>query len=149
MGTILLSCVCDLIVEKLCGECRSVTAIREAGTNCHDVCIVFAICVTVILVALIVKCAIGAWKDAERKAADEERKAKEEKEKEESERKIKSDLLNKYLDCLKDQTDVKENEIKNEKYRSVLEYLIELSQRNELNKISDEKLKSFFSTPKK
>lgn len=158
----------DTIVVKLVKAtevCQPI--VKEAETNCYDFAIVFCICTVIALIAIIGICKFFADKKKEREILQQNEVQRNNWENQEKERKgnaeeknrnqqledqltkQKNDLLNKYLDFLKDQTDVKENEIKNEQYRSVLEYLIELSQRNKLNEISDEKLKSLFSTPQK
>lgn len=62
MGTILFSCVCDSIAAKLCGECRCITEIHEAGTNFDDLRIVVAVCVTISVVVLIGAITFLIWK---------------------------------------------------------------------------------------
>ena len=190
MGTLLLSCVCDSIVAKMscvCDSvlvksyesgCRSMTVIQQAGTNWQDICIVFIICLAVVGVVLIAERTLCSWKNAELEAKEKERTAQKTKEEEESKRKIQSDLLDKYLDFLKERTkgtssdenktkpstnfvqkviegvcpdnhQVHDKDLSNiNQYRLVLEYLIELSQKNQLNTISKDTLKSFFNEVK-
>ena len=63
MGTLFLSCVCDSLLAKLCEKgCLSITEIHQAGTDCHDVCIVFIICVAVAFIALIAALTVFGWK---------------------------------------------------------------------------------------
>ena len=174
-----MTCVCDSVLVRSCEKgCLSITEIHHAGTDCHDVCIVFIICVAIVLVALIAKWAIWSWKKAELEAKEKERTAQKTKEEEESKRKIQSDLLDKYLDFLKERTkgtssdgnktkpstnfvqkviegvcpdthQVHEIDLSTiNQYRQVLEYLIELSQKNQLNTISKDTLKSFFNEVK-
>ena len=187
MGTLFLSCVydsivakmtcvCDSVLVKSCESgCRSMTVIHQEGTNCQDMYIVLFICVAFVLVALIAKWALWSWKKAELEAKEKERTAQKTKEEEESKRKIQSDLLDKYLDFLKERTKgnssdenkakpsanfvkkviegvcpdnhpVHETDLSNiNQYRQVLEYLIELSQKNQLNNISKDTLRSFFN----
>ena len=58
---VLLSCVCDSITQKLCGN-RSLSMVREAGTNYDDVRIVFVVCVTISVVVLIGAITFLVWK---------------------------------------------------------------------------------------
>lgn len=97
----LLSCVCDSITAKLCEGCRCVTEIHEAGTNVQDIWIVGIICFTVVLLALIAKCAVLSWKNADINAAEGEQAAKE-SDADVAKRKQDSDLLNKKLEILKE-----------------------------------------------
>lgn len=103
--SILLSCVCDSIMAKLCESgCLKINEIHEAGTNCQDVWIVGIICGAIVLVALIAKWAVWSCKRAEIMAAKNEREAKEKNEEEIAIRKQKADALNKLVDYLEKNT---------------------------------------------
>lgn len=98
----LLSCLCDSMLARFCGECKSIIKIQEACTNDQDKCIVFLTCASIVLVAFIAAVTVIILKWQENHAKIVEQKENKEKEKEECERKLKSDLLNKYLDFLKE-----------------------------------------------
>ena len=93
----------------------------EVETNWQDVVIVGIVCLAIIIVALIAKCAILSWKDAEQKAAKEERDARE-TEKAIAERKQKADCLRKLLDFLEKRTSKKE-EFRDDESRYYIEVL--------------------------
>ena len=134
MSAILLLSQCDSIVTKTCDALIPVVQkTYEAGTNCCDVMIIGIICATIVILALIAQCAIMTWKGKEIAADKQEREFKKDKEKEESERKQKAELLNKYLDFMKEVN--AEND-----YQRVLAYLIVKSQQNKMNEISAEEL---------
>lgn len=104
MSAILLSSQCDSIVTKTCDALIPVVQKTfEAGTNCCDVNIAEAIGKSLVLIFAI--CVIGflIWKLIDHIANGVEMLFKKDKEKEESERKQKADLLDKYLDFLKEQ----------------------------------------------
>lgn len=135
MSAILLLSQCDSIVTKTCDALIPVVQkTYEAGTNCFDAAIVLFICVAFICVAFIAKCTFLSWKRKEIENAKLEREFKKDKEKEESERKQKAELLNKYLDFMKEVN--AEND-----YQRVLANLIVKSQHNKMNEISPEELK--------
>ena len=82
---------------------------NEVATNINDVWIVVSICLAIVIVAWNAKDTILSWKSQEIDANKEEQSEKKEKEKEECIRKQKSDILNKYLDFLKEQTKEKDH----------------------------------------
>ena len=131
--TIVMSDSAIVELAKVVSTCQP--CVQETETNCYDVKIVVIICAAIVLVALIAKWAVWSWKRAERKAADAERKAKKIKEEEESERKIKSDLLDKYIELMKEKKTILNSEAGQE-YKQVLAYLIEMSQTDKMNKIT-------------
>lgn len=135
MSAILLSSQCDSIVTKTCDALIPVVQkTYEAGTNCCDVNIAEAIGKSLVLIFAI--CVIGflIWKLIDHIANGVEMLFKKDKEKEESERKQKAELLNKYLDFMKEVN--AEND-----YQRVLANLIVKSQHNKMNEISPEELK--------
>ena len=169
MNTIIFACSCDSLVDKVCAKlCASNPKIIEPCTNDADVAITAIICITLVLIALIGMSGFFAWKYYENHA----RKIAEGKDKEKGNTdngcKLKSNLLDKYLDFLLEQTknankdqqknilqDIKEKicsdnnqaaevvRYKNH-YRQVLEYLIELSLKGKLEEVSKDSLEEFF-----
>ena len=119
---------------KVAGECQPV--VNETGTNCNDMWIVVAVCSTIALLALFSLCAFLASRNKELRAVRDERNAKNAKEEKDNRSRLKANLLDKYLDYLKGQE-------KTTQYKQVLEYLVELSQKDKLNEVSIEKLKTF------
>ena len=103
--TIALSDSAVVELAKVINTCQP--CLREVETNCNDVKIVAIICIAIVIVALIARCAVLSWKDAEIKAANAEREAKE-NEADIAKRKQKADLMDKYLDFLKSLTSCKE-----------------------------------------
>ena len=73
--TIALSDSAVVELAKVINTCQP--CLREVETNCNDVKIVAIICIAIVIVALIARCAVLSWKDAEIKAANAEREAKE------------------------------------------------------------------------
>lgn len=127
MGTLFLSCVCDSLLAKLCEKgCLSITEIHQAGTDCHDVCIVFIICVAVAFIALIAALTVFGLKYKEIKAKEKERKAQKEKEEEESRRKQIADCQGKLIDFLDKQ--VKSFDIQKDQYEKASEEYMECLQ---------------------
>ena len=92
-------------VIKVVDSCQSCA--NGTPTNCNDLGIAISVCVALVTVALITKCAILSWKKASISSVAIERKAKELKDRDESFRKQKSDLINKLLDFLKEKTSEK------------------------------------------
>jgi hypothetical protein len=126
---------CDTIVVKVatiaetCQPC-----LKEAETNWQDVAIVFLFCAAFVSVALIAKCTIKSWKEKEIQAKENEQTAKTMKDQEESKRKQKSDLLERYLNFLKD--NASKDESWSQEYKQVLSSLIgepSLSQKTDNN----------------
>lgn len=173
----------DTIVVKLAkvGDvCLPI--VNETRTNCYDAQIAKMICWAVVMVALIAAVAILLWKSIDTWYKNHELNFKAEKENIESIRKQKADLIDKYLDFLKEETketismdefeksidEAKKGPIcdlteklsaffksgkekmvadpqKKAQYKLVLEYLIELSQKGELNNFSIQKIKELFN----
>ena len=110
MGTILLTCVCDSMTVKLCGNgCRCITEIHEAATNCKDVAIASVICCSIVKVTLIVVGGFLLWKliDYIAKGIDDHYKrhcdVEDIKRKQEAEtKKNKTDLIGKKLEILRE-----------------------------------------------
>ncbi len=173
MNTIILACSCDSLVDKVCAKlCACCPKIIEPCTNNADIAITAIICKSFVLIALIGMIGFLVWKLIElymNNNADEKGKKKDYTE---NGCKLKSNLLDKYLDFLLEQTkdakkdqqiniiqDIKEKicpdnsqsaeviRYKNH-YRQVLEYLIELSQKGKLEEISKEKMEEFFKQEK-
>lgn len=94
-------------------QCAGATTILKCGcdttmaTNWQDfaqsAAIAIPICAVIAFIAWVAKGAVLSWKAKEVEANENEREFKKQKEKEESERKQKSNLLEKYLDFLKEQ----------------------------------------------
>lgn len=120
-------------VVKIIGSCQP--CIQEAKTSWQDVAIAFCICVTLIIIVTFVICRLITSREEERKWQHED-----------IERKRQDNFLNKYLEFLKGQTQEGEDEVKSIQYRLALEYIIELTQKGELNTMSKENLESFFNT---
>lgn len=140
MIAILLSSQCDSIVTKTCDALIPVVQkTYEAGTNCCDVMIIGIICATIVILALIAKCAILSWKGKEIAADKQEREFKKDKEKEECDRKQKAEFLDKYLDYLKEKGFQSNANAEND-YQRVLANLIVKSQQNKMDEISPEEL---------
>ena len=103
MNAMLLFCQCDSIVTKACGALIPVVQkTYEAGTNCKDVAIAEAICHSFVYITAIVVLGSLVWRlmDYLFKGCQEKRKQKYDVEN--SKRKQKGDLLDKYLDFLKE-----------------------------------------------
>ena len=142
MNTIFLLCQCDSLVTTVCGNSIPVviTKTYEAGTNVQDLVqnttITLLICIATVIVALIVMCTLLLWKYEEIKAKEEERKFQMTKDKDEAQRKQKADLLDKYLDFLKEQINEKDY-ISIEKYeeqrKSFMKELLQIIQDEKLN----------------
>ena len=173
MNTIFLVCLCDSLVAKGCAKlCACSPKIIEPCTNDADIVITTIICITLVLIALIGMLGFFAWKyydNHAKKNADEKGKEKDNTDKG---CKLKSNLLDKYLDFLLEQTkDSKKDQQKNiiqdikEKicpenhqeaeviryknhYRQVLEYLIELSLKGKLEEVSKDSMEAFFKQGK-
>lgn len=109
MITTLLLSQCDSIVTKACRAFIPVVQeTYEAGTNCSDVCIADSITNAVVKVVFICVAGFLAWKLIDHHAKKKVDKRKREWDVEDKTLKLKSDLLDKYLDFLKDQTKGKE-----------------------------------------
>ena len=79
-------------VVKVVDNCQP--CVQEAETNRQDVAIVFLICATIVVIALITKCTVLSWKSKGIKAEENQRKFQQENEKIESERKQAADDKN-------------------------------------------------------
>ena len=99
--TIALSDSAVVELAKVINTCQP--CLREVETNCNDVKIVAIICIAIVIVALIARCAVLSWKDAEIKAANAEREAKE-NEADIAKRKQKADLRDKLVFFLEKNT---------------------------------------------
>lgn len=178
MSNILLTCSSDSLAAKVIEKLGvNNPVIIEPSTNCKDVYIVITICICIFLIVLIGVVGFLAWKqidhqakkkvdekkrewdvkDKDYKQAAEEKNRKWQLEDEERKRKVaiedeerrfNFDLLEKYLNHLKEQLQNEQNVSNVTQYRQVLEYFIELSQKGELSKISKEMLDKFFEQPK-
>lgn len=103
--TITMSDSAVVELAKVINTCQP--CVKEAQTNCNDVWIAGIICLAIVMVALIAKCGLLAWKSKEIEAADAERKAKE-TEANIAARKQKADALGKLLDFLEKNTTTEE-----------------------------------------
>ena len=93
----------DSVVAKIIKLSEaSQPVVTEAGTNWADFAIVGIICLAIVAVALIAKCAVLSWKKAEIAFKEKERNDKEAKEEKDETRKQKANLLNKLLDFQKE-----------------------------------------------
>lgn len=99
--TIAMSDSAVVELAKVINTCQP--CVKEAQTNCNDVWIAGIICLAIVMVALIAKCGLLAWKSKEIEAADAERKAKE-TEANIAARKQKAEALGKLLDFLEKNT---------------------------------------------
>lgn len=145
MSTLMLSSQCESVFAKVIESLLTNNAPVENATSCEDVWIVGIICLAVFLVVLVAAFTILAWKTKEIKAKENERKAKDAKEGMDCERKQKADLVDKYLDFLKSRAKEKECALEGAQYREALEYMIELTQKGQLNEVSKETLKTIFN----
>lgn len=102
MSTMLLECCTAATKFVKCG------CTNEAVTNCKDVEIAQAICCAIIWVTAIIAGGLILWKLIDHHAKKKVDKRKREWDVEDKTLKLKSDLLDKYLDFLKDQTKGKE-----------------------------------------
>lgn len=115
--------------EVTTNDIDTINATQELFTSVA--LIVIIICVAVIILAFIVKQAIAIWRDGEiaYKANENNRKQS-------------NELLDKYLDLLE-----KKNEqgiYDSDQYRETLARLVELSQKGQLSKITEDELNSIF-----
>ena len=96
---------CDTIVVK-CAKAVELCppVMKEAGTNWQDVLITLLICLAICAVAWLAQAAVLGWKEKEINFQKDEREEKNSKEEKDSVNKHKYDLLDKYLDLLKEQT---------------------------------------------
>lgn len=134
MNAMLLLCQCDSIVTKACGALIPVVQeTYEAGTNCKDVAIAEAICHSFVYITAIVVLGSLVWRlmDYLFKGCQEKRKQKYDVEN--SKRKQKGDLLDKYLDLLKEQTKEYASIDEYEKQRKgIVDILLELVKNEKL-----------------
>ena len=92
-------------VITVCKPC-----VQEAGSNCNDVKIVVAICITVAFVAFIAALVIWLWKRAVINSQKQEHDNKVKNEKKEIQRKKCYDLIEKRIDALKCQAVIKDKD---------------------------------------
>ncbi len=109
MNTMILCFLCDTLVtyDTIAVKCAKAVefclpVMKEAETNWQDVVIVGVICLAICVVAWLAKAAVLGWKEKVINAQENERKEKDSKEVRDSVRKLKYDLLDKYLDLLKE-----------------------------------------------
>jgi hypothetical protein len=99
----LLSCVCDSIATKLLErECQSPCGIHDASTNLADASITYILCCSVINVVFICVAGFLLWKLIDYFAKGIAGWRKRSWELEDRKLKLKSDLLDKKLEILKD-----------------------------------------------
>ena len=109
MNAILLLNQCDSIVTKACGTLIPVVQeTYEAGTNSYDVSISDAICKSLVLIVAICIAGFLLWRFIDYAFCYFSEGRKHEWDVEEKDRKQKSNLLDKYLDFLKEQTKEKD-----------------------------------------
>lgn len=103
MSMFLLSCVCDSIATKLLErECQSPCGIYDASTNLADASITYILCCSVINVVFICVAGFLLWKLIDYIAKGIAGWRKRSWELEDRKLKLKSDLLDKKLEILKD-----------------------------------------------
>lgn len=103
MSMFLLSCVCDSIATKLLErECQSPCGIHDASTNLADASITYILCCSVINVVFICVAGFLLWKLIDYIAKGIAGWRKRSWELEDRKLKLKSDLLDKKLEILKD-----------------------------------------------
>lgn len=93
--------------------------------------VVIIICVSVVILAFIVKQALLAWREAEIAYRSNE-----------SNQQKSNELLDKYLDLLDKKNE--QGEYNSDQYRETLARLVELSQKGKLNEITEDALNSIF-----
>ena len=143
-------------VVKVVDSCQP--CIQEAETNCQDVAIVGIICFTIIVIMMYGTRQFFKNKAKEREyqkgresqhrnwdVEDKNRKDTEERKKRnwqvvDQKYKRKDDLLYKYLEFMKEQTQEGEEKSNSNVYRQILEHLIELSQQNKINTFTKKEL---------
>ena len=136
--------------------------VKETGTNWQDVAIALSICIAFAIVVCYGIRLFFTDRKNEREfqkgkeslkhnweEAEKDRKKTAEKESrtwqhEDQERKQKNSFIDRYLDFLKDQAENETDEARKRQYRETLAFIIEASQKGELNKITDNKLNSVF-----
>ncbi len=179
MSNILLTCSCDSLAAKVIEKLGANNPVFfEPETNTSDVFIAETICANIVYIVLIFVVGFLAWKLIDHHAKKKVDMRKREWDIEDKNLKQKADLIDKYLDFLKEQTKDKslyinkdqtsENIVQKIKdtivpekkqateidhteitqFRQVLEYLIELSQKGTLNIISKKELDIIFKQPK-
>ena len=107
----ILCCLCDTLVtcDTIVVKCAKAVELcqpvmKEAGTNWQDVWITAIICLAICAVAWLAQAAVLGWKEKEINFQKDELEEKNSKEEKDSVNKHKYDLLDKYLDLLKEQT---------------------------------------------
>lgn len=135
MNTFLLNCSCDSIVSTMCEKlCVCSAKVLEPSTNYADVSIVGNICTCIeqIFIIGVVGCLLWKLIDHISKGISGWRRRVWEKE--DIDRKQEFDLLERYLDFLKEQTEAKNDEqikeTEKNQYRQVLKDLIGLLQKD-------------------
>lgn len=126
-------------------EASSSSAAQRVATNANDVLIVWGICCVVVLLGLFAAVFL-IWKHCSSLAAQKnDLKEKEEKEKEEAKRKRQGDLMERYLNFLRDEAKEEEadegkRERAAEEYKRALAYLISWSHEEKTGQIDKDKL---------
>lgn len=130
MSTIVLICSCDSIVSTMCEKlCVCSARVLEPSTNCADVSMVGNICTCIEQIFLIGVVGCLLWKLIDHISQGISGWRRRVWEEEDMDRKTEFDLLERYLDFLKKQTEVKKDEPQNEsviiQYGQVLRKLID------------------------
>ena len=109
----------DPVVIKVCEQsCACVKGVQEAGTSYNDVKITWMICCSIVAIAIVgmLLAFIWAWQERCHKAC--EAKLRHDWEAEDAERKKRYDLIDKRLEALKNQTEIKDDKGKVTGYTS-------------------------------
>jgi len=98
------------VVIEVCEKaCACAKAAKEAGTNCFDVAIVIAICVTIAIIAILGICKYFSWKKQQPLEELFLMQKKHLWDVEDAKRKKTFDLIEKLNDALKCQTEIKDD----------------------------------------
>ena len=135
MNTFILTCSCDTLISNVCAKlCTCGTEIIKPGTNSADVSIAGTICTSLVAVVLIGVSGFLVWKLLDYIAKGISGHYKRGCEVKDKMIKQRSDLLDKYLDFLKDQTkniDVSIAEFENQR-NGIVDILLELIQNDKI-----------------
>ncbi len=136
LSTILLQDTIFVKLSDVAEVCHPVVLQEE--TNEKDLKIVFLICATIVIVALIAKWAIWSWQKTKAEKEEKEREDKEKKDKEDAVRKQVPDLITRKLELLQelcyDFEDNQKKKIKGRDSDEITNYIGAIDER--LNKLN-------------
>ena len=135
MSNILLTCSCDSLAAKVIEKLGANNpVIIESSTNVSDISIAETICTYIFCVVLIGVLGFLIWKLLDHFAKGISEYYKRRCVVKDKELKLKADLLDKYLDFLKEKALKDDKWVKD--YKKALAYLIEKSQNDKMNEIT-------------